>query len=200
MNQTAPPSLPPGWIALWDETSQRYYYLEQATGLTQWDVPTADSKHTENTNRGEANSYNTNFSSQGSGYPSYQQQQQQPGAVSTSYPTQSTAEGDQQDRGLGKIMHGFSGGAITGSLLGFAAGKLMGNHNKHNSGNNHGYAPPPPQYGGGYGGGYNYGAPPGNYGPPGYSNPPAPYAPHGQHGHHGHHGNHGHHGHHGQGW
>ncbi|KAI9305098.1 hypothetical protein BJ944DRAFT_265806 [Cunninghamella echinulata] len=36
-----PPQMPPGWIALWDEQSQRYYYVEQATGKTQWEVPTS---------------------------------------------------------------------------------------------------------------------------------------------------------------
>ena len=29
--------LPPGWIAQWDQNSQRNYYLEQATGRTQWE-------------------------------------------------------------------------------------------------------------------------------------------------------------------
>lgn len=33
------PPLPPGWISQWDPNSQRYYYLEQATGRTQWDPP-----------------------------------------------------------------------------------------------------------------------------------------------------------------
>ncbi|KAI4270796.1 MAG: hypothetical protein LQ337_006464, partial [Flavoplaca oasis] len=36
---TAGPTLPPGWIAQWDQNSQRWYYLEQATGRTQWDLP-----------------------------------------------------------------------------------------------------------------------------------------------------------------
>ncbi|KAI4212991.1 MAG: hypothetical protein LQ351_004335 [Letrouitia transgressa] len=35
----APPPLPPGWVAQWDQNSQRYYYLEQATGRTQWELP-----------------------------------------------------------------------------------------------------------------------------------------------------------------
>lgn len=34
------PQLPPGWISQWDLNSQRYYYLEQATGRTQWEAPT----------------------------------------------------------------------------------------------------------------------------------------------------------------
>ena len=34
--------LPPGWIQQWDANSQRYYYVEQATGCTQWEPPTAD--------------------------------------------------------------------------------------------------------------------------------------------------------------
>jgi len=33
------PQLPPGWIAQWDANSQRWYYLEQATGRTQWELP-----------------------------------------------------------------------------------------------------------------------------------------------------------------
>lgn len=33
------PTLPYGWIQQWDSNSQRYYYLEQATGRTQWDLP-----------------------------------------------------------------------------------------------------------------------------------------------------------------
>jgi hypothetical protein len=29
----------PGWTQQWDQNSQRYYYLEQATGRTQWEAP-----------------------------------------------------------------------------------------------------------------------------------------------------------------
>jgi hypothetical protein len=35
----APPPMPPGWIQQWDQNSQRWYYVEQATGRTQWDPP-----------------------------------------------------------------------------------------------------------------------------------------------------------------
>lgn len=31
--------MPPGWITQWDQNSQRWYYIEQATGRTQWDPP-----------------------------------------------------------------------------------------------------------------------------------------------------------------
>ncbi|KAL8901059.1 MAG: hypothetical protein Q9207_005395 [Kuettlingeria erythrocarpa] len=33
------PPLPAGWVAQWDSNSQRYYFLEQATGRTQWEPP-----------------------------------------------------------------------------------------------------------------------------------------------------------------
>ena len=36
---SGPPQLPPGWISQWDPNSQRYYYLEQASGRTQWEMP-----------------------------------------------------------------------------------------------------------------------------------------------------------------
>jgi hypothetical protein len=35
----APPPMPPGWVQQWDQGSQRWYYVEQATGRTQWDPP-----------------------------------------------------------------------------------------------------------------------------------------------------------------
>jgi hypothetical protein len=35
-----PPQLPPGWIAQWDGTSKKYYFVSISTGVSQWDVPT----------------------------------------------------------------------------------------------------------------------------------------------------------------
>ncbi|KAL6705940.1 hypothetical protein ACN47E_006219 [Coniothyrium glycines] len=35
----APPPMPPGWTQQWDQNSQRWFYVEQATGRTQWDPP-----------------------------------------------------------------------------------------------------------------------------------------------------------------
>ncbi|KAF2006726.1 hypothetical protein P154DRAFT_529740 [Amniculicola lignicola CBS 123094] len=35
----APPPMPPRWIAQFDQSSQRWYYVEQASGRTQWDLP-----------------------------------------------------------------------------------------------------------------------------------------------------------------
>ncbi|KAI7905712.1 uncharacterized protein BX663DRAFT_500641 [Cokeromyces recurvatus] len=182
MNPSVPPTLPPGWIALWDETSQRYYYLEQSTGTTQWEIPTGASKASEAGvgNKGEAYSYNS------SGYPLQQQQQQQyssennsymdssPASINTSYPTQNntdpTIPGEEGgERGIGKIFTGFSGGAITGSLLGYAAGKYFTNKHSHHQGGYNQYPPPPPPPFSG--GSFQYGQ------------------PH-QHGHHGHHGQH----------
>ncbi|MCJ1265718.1 hypothetical protein MMC22_005598 [Lobaria immixta] len=34
-------SLPAGWDKQWDQNSQRWYYIEKATGRTQWDPPVA---------------------------------------------------------------------------------------------------------------------------------------------------------------
>ena len=34
-----PGQLPPGWIQQWEANSQRYYFVEQATGRTQWEPP-----------------------------------------------------------------------------------------------------------------------------------------------------------------
>ncbi|KAI0124837.1 WW domain-containing protein [Xylariales sp. AK1849] len=34
-----PPQLPPGWIAQWDGTSKKYYYVSISTGASQWETP-----------------------------------------------------------------------------------------------------------------------------------------------------------------
>ncbi|KAJ6786567.1 hypothetical protein PWT90_11018 [Aphanocladium album] len=40
----APPQLPPGWIAQWDSSSKKYYYVQLATGVSQWEIPTEAAK------------------------------------------------------------------------------------------------------------------------------------------------------------
>ncbi|TWU74901.1 hypothetical protein ED733_003942 [Metarhizium rileyi] len=39
-----PPQLPPGWIAQWDGASKKYYYVQLATGVSQWEIPTQAAK------------------------------------------------------------------------------------------------------------------------------------------------------------
>lgn len=219
MNQSGPPpQVPPGWVAVWDESAQRYYFVNEATGASQWELPPSDySKAAEagsTATRGEADSYNSGYASS-SPYPQQQPafpsanspypQQPQAGGYDSSYPQQPQAAsysenstyspqqhqqqqlgpngqpgeeviGPNGERGIGKMFTGFSGGAITGTLIGFAAGKLLGNHNsgKHNQGGYANYGPPPgpppPQNYYGYGPPQGYGQPQ-NYGPPqGYGN------------------------------
>ena len=35
-----PPPLPRGWVAQWDAASKKYYFVQLATGVSQWDTPT----------------------------------------------------------------------------------------------------------------------------------------------------------------
>ncbi|KAH8899683.1 hypothetical protein GQ53DRAFT_802166 [Thozetella sp. PMI_491] len=35
-----PPSLPRGWVAQWDASSKKYYFVQLATGVSQWETPT----------------------------------------------------------------------------------------------------------------------------------------------------------------
>ncbi|KAI8982327.1 hypothetical protein BDF20DRAFT_464771 [Mycotypha africana] len=112
--QPPPPMLPPGWIAIWDETNQRYYYAEEASGRTQWELPTGTSTSSPPTNTragGEAASYNS-----ASGYPPQQQQYSPYPNAQTA--TTATADGAVDERGMGKMFTGVAGGALAGSLLG----------------------------------------------------------------------------------
>ncbi|KAL9585177.1 MAG: hypothetical protein Q9203_004367, partial [Teloschistes exilis] len=36
----SPPQLPEGWLAQWEGQSRKYYYVQRATGHSQWDIPT----------------------------------------------------------------------------------------------------------------------------------------------------------------
>ncbi|KAI9373533.1 hypothetical protein BJX61DRAFT_379119 [Aspergillus egyptiacus] len=36
---SSPPPVPPGWVAQFDHASQRWYYIEQATGISRWEPP-----------------------------------------------------------------------------------------------------------------------------------------------------------------
>ncbi|KAG1137534.1 hypothetical protein G6F37_011149 [Rhizopus arrhizus] len=154
-----PPQLPAGWIALWDESSQRYYYLEQATGRTQWELPTQPSSSFNTVNGGESSSYQSSYAQSYSNnspavtsYPT-QQTYPYPTASDPNSPYPSNNPGvEGQDRGLGNVFKGY-GGAVAGGLIGFAAGKFLGNH--HHGNNHHqngGYYPPPPPPSQGFGG------------------------------------------------
>ncbi|OAT01612.1 hypothetical protein, variant [Blastomyces dermatitidis ER-3] len=35
-----PPSLPEGWLAQWEGVSRKWYYVQRATGKSQWEIPT----------------------------------------------------------------------------------------------------------------------------------------------------------------
>ncbi|KAJ9502595.1 hypothetical protein LTR96_005716 [Exophiala xenobiotica] len=107
------PQLPPGWIAQWDGTSQRWYYLEQATGRTQWEL--------------------WNVPPGGAGTPEFQQgyghampavpHMQGQGEHSREYYTDS-GSGGQQKKGSGmrgKVAAGLGGAAI-GAIAGHALG------------------------------------------------------------------------------
>ncbi|KAK8191211.1 hypothetical protein IWZ00DRAFT_271937 [Phyllosticta capitalensis] len=36
------PKLPSGWIAQWDSSSRKYYYVQISTGVSQWELPTSE--------------------------------------------------------------------------------------------------------------------------------------------------------------
>ncbi|KAL4915410.1 hypothetical protein BDW62DRAFT_188635 [Aspergillus aurantiobrunneus] len=39
-----PPPLPQGWVQKWDEQRQRAYFVDQNSGIAQWEYPTGSSK------------------------------------------------------------------------------------------------------------------------------------------------------------
>ncbi|KAF2640751.1 hypothetical protein P280DRAFT_469456 [Massarina eburnea CBS 473.64] len=65
------PKLPAGWIAQWDNSSRKYYYVQISTGVSQWDLPTSEapvgaSSHT-STPAHNTSPYDTPAGSEGPG-------------------------------------------------------------------------------------------------------------------------------------
>ncbi|CAO3620861.1 unnamed protein product [Cunninghamella blakesleeana] len=227
MNNNAsypPPQLPQGWLALWDEKSQRYYYVEQATGKTQWEVPTGDSNIP--SPMGFPTPNNTPQSTYSpSSTPAYPQQQPIPaGGESNSYigtagnntnninnstPSGSSMPGDgTNDRGLGSFVsgfmkpshgggsHGFPGGALGGALGGAALTLAATKLAGKHSNHSGGHSSGASGLIGNLFGGGGSGHNNGYYPPPPPPNYGYGYDQGYGHGNHGHHGHHGHHGNH----
>ncbi|KAI9244770.1 hypothetical protein BY458DRAFT_529332 [Sporodiniella umbellata] len=161
MNPLQPPQpLPEGWIALWDESSKRYYYVEQATGRSQWEFPSQPAYSPNPLNgSGEANSYHYNSSNNTtSPYPNpsqaYPSNSQYSAGPNSPYPSNSNHQqplnpedpNSSQERGLGNMFKGY-GGVVAGGLIGLAAGKFLSNHHGNHHSNPTYYPPPPHGFG-----------------------------------------------------
>ncbi|KAJ3027048.1 UNVERIFIED_CONTAM: hypothetical protein HDU68_004584 [Siphonaria sp. JEL0065] len=96
----APPPLPPGFIAQWSAQHNRYFFVNQATGQSQWEAPAVHG-----------------------GYqaPPHQPPPQQYGQSQPQYGQQPRP---QQQGGLGAL--GGLGGLLSGGALGGALGGVLG--------------------------------------------------------------------------
>jgi hypothetical protein len=88
------PQLPPGWIQQWDANSQRYYYVEQATGRTQWEPP---------------------MMYPGGAVPGQHYEYGQPGHGDEAYRDSHYGQGEQKDSHTGMAL---AGGAALGAVGG----------------------------------------------------------------------------------
>lgn len=141
--------LPPGWIQQWDQSSQRYYYLEQTTGRSQWDLPVEQAggsgpstseygyASTQGQNHGYQGYSHSQGQGQGQGFGFSQKDQRHPLPVTVAhtggsqYPTESITNGEKKKSG------GHAGllAAGAGSLLvGGIAGAALSRHSSHNGG------------------------------------------------------------------
>ncbi|KAI9672325.1 MAG: hypothetical protein M1817_003347 [Caeruleum heppii] len=178
----APPSstpnqdaLPPGWIKQWDSASQRFFYVDQSTGKTQWEPPTfsahpppsapggyAPPSGAHDAPRGEASGYYS-----GAGHSPMP-----PGAPPSGnpygqqlHPEQGDKAKKEKDKGKGGMMAGAAGGLAVGAVGGALVGHAMGD----DSDEERRYAAAPPQQAAYPHGGYAepaYSQPAPNYGEP----------------------------------
>ena len=132
---TGGPPLPPGWIAQWDQNSQRYYYLDQATGRTQWELPQAPqgSYPPPGASKGSfppagapmgAPGYDTRGAP--GGYYSQETKQVVPNADGSGYKT--TVEKKEKKDGKGGMLAAGAGGLAVGAVGGAMIGHAMGMH------------------------------------------------------------------------
>lgn len=113
------PPLPPGWIAQWDNNSQRWYFLEQATGRTQWEHPSQYPTHGPAGHGMQPPSGGYQPSSQ-QGMYSHEQHQY-------------VKEGEKKDKNYKGLAAGAVGGLAVGGLVGHAMGEYPASpYQKHN--------------------------------------------------------------------
>ncbi|KNG50362.1 hypothetical protein TW65_02897 [Stemphylium lycopersici] len=127
------PKLPAGWIAQWDNTSRKYYYVQISTGVSQWELPTSEApvggSSSHSTPAQQTNPYNRPESALG------------PDAGDG---TRGMGDGPTGDRGGGlggfamnalmgnKQSNGGHGGG-SGNLVGQLAGSFLGGGKQHGS-------------------------------------------------------------------
>ncbi|ETN43291.1 uncharacterized protein HMPREF1541_02450 [Cyphellophora europaea CBS 101466] len=163
------PQLPPGWTQQWDQNSNRWYYVEQATGRTQWDppafspgpgygAPPPGAPYGHDQSRGA-------FSpppQQGYGYPQQGYPQQGYGhPPGPGYPQgQYLTEEEQKKKGMNPMVAGL-GGAALGAAGGAWIAHEMTEDDNNNTVTSTTYASAPPPGGDPYGYGAGSGiAPP----------------------------------------
>jgi WW domain len=102
-------SLPPGWIKQWDQNSQRWYFVEQATGRTQWEPPSVMSQ-----NYGGQSAYPPPHEGSRDMYPAPHGGQYDP--------HHDSAKKDKGINPMGAAAGGLAVGAVGGALVGHAMG------------------------------------------------------------------------------
>ncbi|KAK0735252.1 hypothetical protein B0T26DRAFT_691278 [Lasiosphaeria miniovina] len=116
------PPIPTGWVPEWDERYQHWYYVDQATGNSQWEAPGYDhSRSIGNDVHGA--SQNPGYSSSGAAHPI-------PGA---GYSSISGDHGKNKTKGPGGFLKGAAGGLAID-----AVGKAFKSHEQGGSGGSHG--------------------------------------------------------------
>lgn len=113
------PPIPQGWIPQFDQQHQRWYYVEEASGRSQWEAPGFNSGGGSDT-RGHDPSYGGGGGGPGYGAPPPQQYGGYPG--SSPYPQQQEKQKSGSSGMLLGAAGGIAAGAVGGALLANALG------------------------------------------------------------------------------
>ncbi|KAK8119134.1 uncharacterized protein PG998_003760 [Apiospora kogelbergensis] len=108
------PPIPQGWIPQFDQQHQRWYYVEEASGRSQWEAPGFNSGGGSDT-RGHDPSYGGGGGGPGYGAPPPQQYGGYPG--SSPYPQQQEKQKSGSSGMLLGAAGGIAAGAVGGALL-----------------------------------------------------------------------------------
>lgn len=109
-------SLPPGWVSQFDLSAQRWFYIEQSSGRTQWEAPSGGFQA-----QGGYQDASRGFGAPGGGYDQSQYGNPNPGG----YPQGEPREEKSDKSGmLLAAAGGLAVGAIGGALIANALGML----------------------------------------------------------------------------